>query len=148
MKRTGFKRKLKVKKVKKPKKLTTSQLKKKLDAIFSIYIRKKYEKNGYIRCYTCSAQKLFGDIQCGHFVSRSYLATRFEEKNCRPQCVGCNIFGGGKTVMFANLLEIESEGIVKQLYIQAKQIIKDFPYQEKIEYYQQKIKELCVKADL
>lgn len=79
-------------------------------------------------------------MQNGHFISRVYLATRFDEDNCRPQCVGCNVFGNGKTVEFARKLEAENKGIVARLYKKAQGITKDYPYQAKIDYYQEKIK--------
>lgn len=71
-----------------------AQLKKELDRVFSLFIRAKYPK----RCYTCGA--VGKTLQNGHFVSRNYLATRFLEDNCRPQCVGCNLFGNGKPLDF------------------------------------------------
>lgn len=125
-------------KIKKPKKKTTSQLKKLLDKEFSIYIRNKYAKNGMVACYTCGAIKSISEMQCGHFISRSYLATRFEEDNCKVQCVGCNVFGNGKPVEFARKLELEKKGIVAKLYKKAQEITKYFPYEKKIEYYKQK----------
>jgi hypothetical protein len=78
-----------------------SKLKKELDRVFSLYIRGKYPPI----CYTCGAQGK--KLQCGHFIARSYLATRFEENNCRPQCVGCNIFGRGKPLEFEENLKQE-----------------------------------------
>ena len=126
--------------MKKVKKKTTSQLKKELDKVFSIYIRQKYAKEEKVHCYTCGVLQDIKRIQNGHFVSRGYLATRFDERNCKPQCVGCNVFGGGKTAVFANRLEKETPGIVKELYREAQKIVKDFPYQAKIDYYKNLIK--------
>ena len=128
--------------MKKVKKKTTSQLKKELDKVFSIYIRQKYEKNGQVQCYTCGKTFHWKEIQNGHFVSRTQLATRYDERNCKPQCVGCNIFGGGRIATFANYLEREEEGIVARLYREAQKIVKDFPYQEKIDFYKEKIKDI------
>lgn len=71
-----------------------SVLKKELDKVFSLYIRHVFPKV----CYTCG--KIDVKLQCGHFVARNYLATRFDEDNCRPQCVGCNIWGNGKPLDF------------------------------------------------
>lgn len=127
--------------MKKVKKKTISQLKKLLDKIFSIFIRTKYAKNGYVQCYTCGVTKPISEMQCGHFISRSYLATRYDEDNCRPQCVGCNVFGNGKPVEFARRLEEEKPGIVARLYKKAQQITKDYPYQQQIEYYETKQRE-------
>lgn len=121
----------------KVKKLTTAKLKKKLDEVFSKYIRQKYaNQEGQVQCYTCPIKKHWKEMQCGHFVSRSALATRFSEDNCRVQCVGCNVFGGGQIATFANNLERENEGIVTALYKKSQEITKDYPYQEKIDYYQ------------
>lgn len=78
----------------KPKSVSLSKLKKELDRVFSLYIRAKYPKV----CYTC--HKINVTLQCGHFVSRTYLATRWDENNCRPQCVGCNIWGRGQLLDF------------------------------------------------
>jgi 5-methylcytosine-specific restriction endonuclease McrA len=80
---------------------TQAQLKKELDKVFSLYIRHKYPKV----CYTCGKTDIA--LQCGHFVSRQYLATRWDENNCRPQCAGCNIFGNGKPLDFEENLKKE-----------------------------------------
>lgn len=128
---------------KKVKKKTTSQLKKELDKVFSQYIRQKAaDKEGFVLCYTCGVKKHWKEMQNGHFVSRVYLATRFEEGNVRPQCVGCNVFGGGKVVAFAANLEKEQPGIVGLLYRKAQEIVKDYPYSQKIEEYKIKLQEL------
>lgn len=117
---------------------TNAQLKKQLDKIFSEYIRRKYSDNqGRSECYTCGKKAHWKELQCGHFISRSYLATRFMEENCRPQCVGCNIFGNGKPVEFAKRLSREiSPAIIKTLYKKAQEITKDFPYEQKIKELQ------------
>lgn len=145
LKRSGWKRKLvKVErqKVKVKSKKTTAQLKKELDKVFSLFIRQKYaDSNSSGRCYTCGISKHWKELHCGHFISRSYLATRFSEDNVRPQCAGCNIFGGGRTVQFAANLERDyGEGIVQRLYKEAQEIIKNYPYEQKINEYTAKIK--------
>lgn len=124
------------------KKKTISWLKKELDRVFSIFIRQKYaDSNGMVRCYTCGVLKPIKEMQNGHFVSRIHLATRYDEDNCRPQCVGCNVFGGGKIAVFATKLEAElGKGIIGRLYRKAQQIVKDFPYESKIAHYKSLIK--------
>lgn len=89
------------KQAKKPNTKTQAWYKKELDRVFSLYIRAKYPK----QCYTCG--KIDTSLQCGHFVSRQYLATRWDENNCRPQCVGCNIYGNGKPFDFEENLKKE-----------------------------------------
>ena len=101
---TRFKAKKATKSKKKVK--TQAQLKKELDQIYSIYIRQKYaDSEGNVECYTCRKIFHWKKIQNGHFISRSYLATRFHENNCRPQCVGDNIFGNGKPLDFEERLK-------------------------------------------
>lgn len=120
----------KVSKMKRPKSL--SSLKKELDRVFSLYIRAKYPR----RCFTCG--KVDGQLQCGHFVSRSYLVTRWDENNCRPQCVGCNIWGYGKPLDFEENLKKElGEEFVETMKASRHKILKlsqDW-YETKIAHY-------------
>ena len=129
--------------MKKKKEKTTSALKKDLDAIFSRYIRLKYSVNELCACYTCGYQNHWKKMQNGHLVSRYYLNTRFDERNCRPQCYTCNMYRNGMIPDFSQRLEKElGEGITKELYKEANKIIKDFPYKEKIAYYTEKVNQL------
>ena len=89
--------------MKKPK--TFAQLKKILDAVVSKFVRIFYsDKNGMVACYTCGKVKHFSEQQCGHFIPRNILITRWELKNLRVQCVGCNMFGNGKILDFEDNL--------------------------------------------
>lgn len=102
-----------------PRKVSLSRLRRSLDAVFSLYVRAKYPKT----CYTCGAAGK--TLQCGHFISRSYLATRWNESNCRPQCVGCNIWGRGKPLDFEENLKKELGDVaVEQLKSQRHQLIR------------------------
>ena len=66
-----------------PSKLTRRKIVKKLDAIFSQYIRlKDADHNGNVTCFTCGKVEHYKKgMQCGHFQSRKHLATRFDEEN-------------------------------------------------------------------
>lgn len=125
------------------KKPTQAKLKKKLDSLFSLYIRHKYaDENGIVECYTCGKKLPIKRIHNGHFMSRGYLATRFDERNVRPQCPGCNLFGGGKVAEFGLKLEKESPGIVQELMQEAKKITYNFPYEKQIAHYEKLLKDL------
>ena len=77
-------------------------LKRKLDKTFSEYIRRS---NPPI-CVSCGAAKeSWRDLQCGHFVSRVRLATRWDEINCHPQCSRCNVLLRGNAVGYSRFLE-------------------------------------------
>ena len=94
------------KQAKKAKPKTQAWLKKELDRVFSIYIRQKFsDSDGNNTCYTCGKAGTIKTMQNGHFVSRQYLATRWDENNCRIQCCGCNIFGKGKPLDFEERLK-------------------------------------------
>ena len=128
-------------KTKLPKVKSSAKLKKELDTIFSRYIRQKYaDDNGMVQCFTCSFREHWKKLQNGHLVSRYYLATRFDERNCRPQCLTCNVYRNGRTPEFADRLSKElGEGIVKELYREAQKIVKDLPYQKLIDEYKLKV---------
>ena len=143
MKRSGIaskSAKLAPKKVKPKKRAKTqAQLKKDLDAIFSKYIRAKYPKE----CYTCRKTEV--TLQCGHFVSRQYLMTRWDENNTRPQCVGCNIFGNGKPLDFEERLKDDlGEDLVEEMKKSRHQMMKvGIPwYKEQIEHYKKRLAEV------
>lgn len=115
-----------------PRTKSLAKLKKTLDKYFSLFIRAKYPKY----CYTCKKTGI--PLQCGHFVSRQYLATRWEEDNCRPQCWGCNGFGNGRLLDFEeNLKKDLGEKRVEELKMMRHQIIKLSPqwYEERIAYF-------------
>jgi|TARA_R110002012_G_C11379516_1_gene583116 hypothetical protein len=125
-----------------------SKLKKELDKWFSLYIRlRSSNEYGITQCYTCSkaAHYKTGGMQCGHFQSRSYLATRFDEVNCQVQCVGCNMFKQGEQYKFALALDANyGEGTADELLYLAKTTIKisRADYEEKISYYKEVVNKL------
>ena len=97
-------------------KRTLTQLKNELDKVFSRYIRAKYaDRNGRVRCYTCSREYLVGDAQAGHFASRRHMATRWDEDNVRPQCYACNITDQGRQWRFGQALDREQPGIAQEV---------------------------------
>lgn len=85
----------KVKKVYKATKSTSNyerqKLIKELDRIVSLYVRQKgMDKRGYNVCYTCGARLPWKMMDCGHYIKRRYLQTRWDLNNVRPQCQYCN----------------------------------------------------------
>jgi hypothetical protein len=129
---------------KKRSKNPTKGLIKRLDAIFSTYIRLKYSKNGMVECYTCGDIKPIKEMQNGHFVTRASKSTRWIEKNCRPQCYGCNIRNEGRKDIFAVKLEKDcGQGILQELNDLKNQVFKVTPewYKEQIEIYKKKVEE-------
>ena len=119
----------------------------KLDRVFSEYVRLKYaDDNGYVSCYTCGKVMKWNEgMQNGHFWGREFFATRWDERNCRPQETNCNYFKQGMSFKFAEKLKQEyGEDIADQLELKAKtQRGPDkIQIQAMIEDYQAKVKEL------
>ena len=75
------------------------------DRLFSIYIRQRgMDWAGYNTCYTCGALMPWGLLQCGHFMSRRYMNTRWHEMNCWPQCNECNVVKNGNIPIYEKKL--------------------------------------------
>jgi len=107
------------------KKPSRSKLVKKLDAVFSQYIRLKNSVDGYATCFTCGKKDHWKKLQNGHFQSRKHYATRWDEQNCQVQCAGCNVFRYGEQFLFAKYLDERFyAGLSDELYFKAKQIVK------------------------
>jgi Bacteriophage Lambda NinG protein len=69
---------------------------KKLDTVFSRYVRMSAADNcGTVECVTCGKPMHWKEAHAGHFISRRHMSVRWVEKNVHPQCCGCNTFKGG-----------------------------------------------------
>lgn len=92
-----------------------------LDIIFSRYIRlKEANEHGIVHCYTCDVSKHWKEMQCGHFISRAHMYTRFSEDNCKGQCPTCNTAKDGNLKAFAAHLESDKPGSVEILQEQGR----------------------------
>ena len=120
------------------KKLTRSKLVKKLDTVFSQYIRLKNSIDGISTCFTCGKKDNWKKLQNGHFQSRRHYSTRWDEINCQVQCAGCNVFKYGEQYVFGNKLDQKfGTGTARRLHIKAQQMIKlaDFEIEDMIKRY-------------
>ena len=98
---------------------------KKLDAIFSKYIRRRFAEDDIAECYTCGKKDHWKNLQCGHFMSRRFYSTRWDDKNCQVQCAGCNVFRYGEQFKFSVHLDKEyGEGTAEMLEYNSKQLLK------------------------
>lgn len=125
----------------KQKKPTRGKLVKKLDTVFSQYIRKKNaDKNGNCICCTCGKVLFWKEIQAGHFMSRKHYSIRWDERNVHPQCVGCNVYRYGEQYKYSIFLGKELADV---LYLQSKEIKKytNDELQSSIEHYSAMLKE-------
>lgn len=102
---------------KKSKEKTTQKLTKELDAVVSRFVRlQAADHEGIVQCFTCPQKTTIKKIQCGHYVSRFYKATRWDLRNLRPQCFWCNIWKRGDPVTFRERLVKElGEAVVTEM---------------------------------
>ena len=83
-------------------------LKVKLDKAFSELVRLKgTDLDGWEKCVTCKSWGHWKSMDCGHFVDRDHLPTRWDLDNCRPQCQKCNRFKTGRRYEFGMALNRE-----------------------------------------
>lgn len=132
------------------KKVSVSVLSKKLDIIFSKYIRARDSKRTtgtFDKCECITCWEVVDNIQCGHFVSRSSRATRWDWMNCAWQCPKCNCWGSGRQYEFGKRIdEMYGVWVADELILKWKTVFKlttEFLLSE-IEHYE-KLYNLCVQ---
>lgn len=122
---------------------TKRKLIKKLDRIFSKYIRLRESVDGYVKCYTCGAVMRWQDATVGHFIKRQFLGVRFDERNVKIQCRRCNYFLQGNDSVFAEKLKEEyGENILDVLELEKNKRLSSGDLNVLIEYYKIKLKEI------
>lgn len=125
---------------------TLTYYKKRAWASFSKYIRLSHaNKQGLESCYTCLNTKHWKEMQAGHGIGGRNNAVLFMEEIVRPQCAGCNLYGGGKYSIFTekliNELGLERYGELVKL---SNQVVKYkiYDYEEIKNKYDEKTKQL------
>lgn len=123
-----------------------SSLKTRLDTVFAMFIRlRDATPNGMFRCISCGRLLPFDQSDCGHYINRQHMATRFNEKNCNAQCRKCNRFDEGNIQGYRRgLIAKYGEPTVLMLEAMKNQInkISDFEYRTMIDYYRKEVKRL------
>ena len=145
MKKSQFKRKLLWKPtiaIQKPQdkefgRKSIDTLQRKLDTLFSRFIRQRdADKNGVIRCCACGVLVPWEDSDNSHFVSRQYLHTRYDERNCHASCRKCNRFlEGNKESYSLFLIKKYGPNIFEELNEKKWLPFPNYPYEAKIEHY-------------
>lgn len=113
------------------------KLKKELDRVFSIFIRRRdaspYSDLG--KCCTCTHVAHWREMDCGHYAPRQDLATRWDERNCHLQDKSCNGFRGGEPEKMAAYIDAKyGAGTAASLRAQARQ-----PFRLNRQWLEQKI---------
>lgn len=158
--------KLKKKKTKKERNMEKiSWWDKKLDDIFTVYIKTRdtvLQNDGSRigKCITCQKIIVYSwidengkthtskDAQAGHFCTRGKKETRFNEKNVHLQCSGCNKWGGGKFLEYeVEMIKLYGKENVEYLKYIALNPDMNNQFWKDIDWYQEKIKEYQSKLD-
>lgn len=122
-------------------KTKTSVLKRKLWKVFSDYIRKR---DNYI-CVTCGKKGEGAGIHAGHYIPKSVggMALYFDERGTNAQCYRCNIHLSGNWPAYREyIIKKHGKEVEAELQKLKTVIVKDFPYEEKLEEYKKKLEEL------
>ena len=139
------KRKKKVNAAPRPK--SKPDLVKKLDKVFSLYIRlRDIMPNGYGKCISCGRIKPFAELDCGHYYSRTHMATRWDEDNCHIECRGCNRFSADHLIGYReNLIRKIGSGRMDRLMVMSHSTKHwmDSELEAMIEHYKQEVRRLC-----
>lgn len=64
----------------------------KLDKVMSLYVRMRDSKEfhfRYFRCISCGQVKPIEQGDCGHYISRTHMALRFDSRNMNCECRHC-----------------------------------------------------------
>ena len=127
-------------------KTRTTGLKAKLDRVFSQYIRlRDMMPGGVFRCISCGQIKPIEQADCGHYINRQHMATRFSEMNCNAQCRSCNRFDEGNMQGYRRGL-VQKYGEQRVLLLEAKKYetrkYTDFEYEALIKHYRAEIKKM------
>ena len=130
---------------KKKEKSLEDTLKKKLDTAFSQFIRlRDSDDQGVGCCVTCGKPKVWKYADCGHFIKRQHMATRYDEQNCNLQCKGCNAFEQGANERYRVAIDKKwGQGTSDRLEARKKNRTR-FPafwYKMEIERYEKLVKE-------
>lgn len=125
---------------------TYAQLKRELDAVVSQFVRRSaVDANGLVQCITCRKPYPVADIQCGHFISRVHLSSRWEARNLAPQCYACNVLRRGNVGEFALYLNQRyGPNIIAELVEKKRESIKftRADLQAKIDHYKSRLETL------
>lgn len=122
-----------------------STLTRKLDEIFSLYIRARDSKDGHFRCISCGRILPYEQADCGHYFSRTHKNTRWDEENCSAECKRCNRFCADHLEGYRiHLIEKIGQRNFDLLSVRAHQIRKwsEFELEELIKYYKAKYESL------
>jgi hypothetical protein len=89
---------------------------------------KAADEYGFCACVTCNKRYHWKDMQGGHFIGRTKIATKVIEENINPQCRHCNLRGMKQTSYVLKyrqwMVEMHGEDFVEWLRAESDRIVK------------------------
>ena len=130
------------------KKPSIASLTRKLDGVFSEYIRLRDSKPygfKFFRCISCGQIKPYEQMDAGHFVGRMHKATRWDEENVNGECRACNRMSADHIIWYQRNLEAKiGRDRVDMLIARGRQTKKWSTWELEllIKYYKQEVEKL------
>lgn len=126
--------------------LSKPALIRKLDAIFSLYIRlRDVNPDGFFRCPTCGRYLPFSKADCSHLWGRAHMSTRFDPDNVVAECSYDNRMNSSHLIKlseyFKKRLGQQKYDLLQWKHNQTKKWSL-FELQELIKYYQGEVERL------
>jgi len=89
---------------------------------------KAADEYGFCQCVTCDKRYHWKEMQGGHFIGRTKIATKVIEENINPQCRHCNLRGMKQTSYVLKyrqwMVEMHGEEFVEWLRAESDRIVK------------------------
>lgn len=122
------------------------------DSWFSKLVRlRDADSNGNVRCISCGGRIFWKEADCGHYIPRRHMATRYDIQNCQPQCMSCNRTKDGNEEGFKyGLAEKYGSEIISELHRLKNQTVKFSQLEINIlaEHFRNEAKELMKEKGL
>ena len=79
-----------------------------------------------IRCVTCNKPDHWKNMQGGHFISRTWSATKILEENIHAQCISCNGFKPERVAddYYAYMVNMYGQDFVDELRQKKREVVK------------------------
>ena len=123
----------------------------KADTAFSLYIRTRDAQpyqGQYFKCISCGKILPIDRADCGHYINRQHMATRYSELNCNAQCAHCNRFDEGNIQGYRQGL-VEKIGEDKVILLEALKHqtnkLSEFDLEQIAKHYREEVKKFKYK---
>lgn len=90
------------------------------------------------KCCSCWSLTHFSKWDAGHFISRSYKSTKFDERNVYAQCQKCNRFQQGNwDKMYEHIQKLHGQEVIDELLLKKNELTRYIDYSKLSDYYRE-----------